>query len=73
MSEEKPSSVFHTGEQPEASNPDLSLEAIEELQNIEKFLRFHYVIVDWQGVRIIFTAAVALYVKGEMLWLLDPQ
>jgi DNA-binding transcriptional ArsR family regulator len=42
---------------------------IEELLAAEEVLRTHFTIVDWQGIHIIFGAAAALYVSGEMLWL----
>lgn len=42
---------------------------VDELLAVEKTLDSHFKIVDWQGLRIIFGTAAALYIAGEMLWL----
>ena len=42
---------------------------IDELLAVEEVLGEYFKIVDWQGIRIIFGAAAALYVSGEMIWL----
>lgn len=46
-----------------------SIKRIDGLQAVEEVLGKHFKITDWQGVYIIFGAAAALYISGEMVWL----
>ncbi|MFC2024000.1 winged helix-turn-helix domain-containing protein [Chloroflexota bacterium] len=42
---------------------------LKALQEVESILRDNFEIEDWQGLRILFSVAVAHYIPGEPLWL----
>ena len=46
-----------------------NIPTLEALQEVESILRENFEIEDWQGLRILFSVAVAHYIPGEPLWL----
>ncbi|NQT74319.1 MAG: hypothetical protein HQ553_16375 [Chloroflexi bacterium] len=50
----------------------LTTDTADVLHQVEAKMREHFVIDDWEGVRIILGIAVAHYAPGEMLWVRLP-